>query len=402
MRAWMGLSLAAACCTLGGLGTYWAIAPRTPADGAPQVPSVTVALDAFRCGPSERRLDEPTYVPTWSAQAFPGLESRTDCDRLWRTLPVLGAGGNESLGLGYGADGEAERQVRTCAEWAQSLDDGIGAVNTYQITIQSFFIHWAGVLPNLPHMRPSAQSTFRELDLARFACEILPPCVDRELLVRTGAERWSICGNSLCRIEEGWISGVEPAALGDLDGDGWEDMLLTASEHSRQGSHRSYTNLLVARRGDGRLVSITGRMAERPCTEAVMDARRAEWRANFGLPATAEFELHGTCECGPIDVAVRSHGMRMRLRSEGGYLTGSCRCDVNAREIPVAGALWSSSKGMLHEFGIDGAWTAELGFTWRVEKGELFIDGRRIGTGQMESDGWSVRGKSGLGGSATD
>ena len=232
-------------------------------------------------------------------------------------------------------------------------------------------------------MQPSAQSTFRELDLARFAREVLPPGVDRELLVRTDAEHWTIRGNSLSRVEEGWISEVEPSALGDLDGDGWEDMLLTASEHATQGSYRSYTNLLIARRGDGRLVSITGRMAERPCTEAAMEARRAEWRANFGLPANAEFELQGTCECGPIDVPVRSHG--------------SCRCDVNAREIPVAGALWSRTKGMLHEFGIDGAWTAELAFTWQVENGELSLDGGRIGIGQMESDGWSVRGAAGAG-----
>ena len=397
MRAWMGFSLAAAFCTLGALGTYWAAAPRTPADDAPQVPLVTVELQAFRCGPSERRLEERPYAPTWSAHEFPGLESCTDCDRLWRTLPVLGTEDGDSLGLGYEADGQAVRQVRTCAEWAQALDDGIGAVNTYQITIQSFFIHWAGVLPNLPHMRPSAQSTFRELDLARFAREVLPPGVDRESLVRTDAEHWTIRGNSLSRVEEGWISEVEPSVLGDLDGDGWEDMLLTASEHAMPGSYRYYTNLLIARRGDGRLVSITGRMAERPCTEAAMEARRAEWRANFGLPANAEFELQGTCECGPIDVPVRSHGMRMRLRSEGGYLTGSCRCDVNAREIPVAGALWSRTKGMLHEFGIDGAWTAELAFTWQVENGELSLHGGRIGIGQMESDGWSVRGAAGAG-----
>lgn len=188
--------------------------------------------------------------------------------------------------------------MRTCAQWAAALEDGIGASNNVQIAIESWFIRWSAILPNA----------------------------------------------------------------------------------------------LLARRGDGLLVDISGRLAKRPCTVAEMDARRAEWQANFGLPQGAEIVMRGTCGCGPIDVKERTHVLHVRLRAEGGYLSGGYRCDVNPAEIRIAGALWSPTFGMLHEFGIDRAWTGEIGFEWHVEEGELVIDGRRTGAAQMESDEWSARG----------
>jgi hypothetical protein len=47
---------------------------------------------------------------------------------------------------------------------------------------------------------------------------------------------------------------------------------------------------------------------------------------------------------------------------------------------------------MLHEFGIDRAWTGDIGFEWKLEGGDIVIAGSRCGTGHMEADEWIARG----------
>lgn len=80
-------------------------------------------------------------------------------------------------------------------------------------------------------------------------------------------------------------------------------------------------------------------------------AHRAEWRANFGLPINTWIELEGQCGCGDV-----------------------------------------RDDGMLHEFGIDRAWTGDIGFEWKLEGGDIVIAGSRCGTGHMEADEWIARG----------
>ena len=354
--------------------------------------SVTVLLDGFTA--EHYGIESSPYVPRWSSLAFPVIHAPSDCDRLWQSYSVYGDPPSECLEMRSGADENIVRQVRTCAEWARAFNDGFVVRNNYQVGVESVLIPWAGVLPNLPHMLCSEKSTFRDLDLWSFARKILPPGVEREELARPGdGEHWVVQGNSIRREETGWLSWAEPMALGDLDGDGWEDMLLRVAERATQGSFHAFDNMLVARRDDGRLVSIAGRMAQVPCTDAQMELRRAEWRANFGLPIDTDIELQGKCGCGPIAVESRTHPLHVRLRSNGGYLTGSYRCDVNNREIPLAGALWTGSSGILHEFAIDDAWTASIEFDWRIEQGLLFIDGLRGGISQIERDEWSAKGQ---------
>jgi hypothetical protein len=278
-------------------------------------------------------------------------------------------------------------------------------MSTYDMREESTFIHWSGMLETLPHLRASVKSAFRGLDLTRLALEIEPPGVDRERIARdpAAAERRLVRGNMMKREDDCLFEWDEPVAFGDLDGDGWEDMLLISGGGASQGTMCSYGCYAVARRADGLIVSIAGRMPDGLVPARVMEARRAEWRANFGLPVNEWIELRGTCGCGPIDLAGRVHPLRVRLRSEGGYLSGSYSCDLNPRDIRLAGALWTKDEGMLHEFGIDRCATATIGFDWSVEGGCLSIKGRRCGSGHIETDDWSASGplrKESLGGQA--
>jgi hypothetical protein len=243
-------------------------------------------------------------------------------------------------------------------------------------------------------MQASPHSGFVDVDLARLAGEILPPAVDETRTIRLEGQSWRIQRNEMHRTDAGWSSSVEPIALGDLDGDSWEDMLLFATESALGGSLRHYENALVTRRDDGRLVSITGRMPTHPCTEQEMEARRAKWRANFGLPGHHDIQLAGSCGCSADGQGSgeSAHSMHLRLRLDDGFLNGTLRCERDSRDVPISGALWTGSTGVVHEFGIDGARTADSEFTWSVTGGVMTIGGLRFGIGAMESAEWTVSG----------
>ena len=366
-------------------------------DRAPARVVPAVMLDWIPFSPRYANLPAVVpYMPCWPRAEFPCVLVPEDCERVW----LHGADGCEwagmgfELGLGVETDGRFERIVKTCAEWRASLDAGIRPINTFQIDAESSIIRLSGLLLCLPHMQASLHSGFGDVDLARLAGEILPPAVDDTRTAALDGQSWRIQRNEIHRTDSGWSSSVEPIALGDLDGNGWEDMLLFAAESAVGGSLRHYENALVTRRDDGRLVFITGRMPTHPCTEQEMEARRAQWRANFGLPAHRDIELVGSCECTggePVDGRV-THSMHVRLSFDEGFLTGTLRCERDQDDVPISGALWTGSTGVIHEFGIDGSRTADTEFTWSVNDGVVTIGGLRFGIGFMESDRWTASG----------
>jgi hypothetical protein len=126
--------------------------------------------------------------------------------------------------------------------------------------------------------------------------------------------------------------------------------------------------------------------------EATMDARRAGWNANFGLPAGTELVLEGTCECGDSVTADRRHRLTATMRFDRGYASGRASCARGRRDVPIAGVLATREAGSLHEYGPDGRWISTIEFAWSLADGTLSIEGLRLGVGQTERDGWAVRG----------
>jgi hypothetical protein len=361
-------------------------------DADPAV-SISVCLDGFGFPVAAVGSESPSFAPRWSRLAFPELKDVADCGRFWRTHRVCDARDWEGLTLRGDDNGPRPRVVKTCAEWRAACDAGLYAYSTYDMCQESFFIPWSAILPNLPHLLNSPRSTFQELELRGFAGQILPPGIDRYAIMRPldPSQQWRIVGNTIHRDDDAFFGWVEPIAFGDLDGDGWEDLIVNRGGGATEGTMRGYGCDAYARRADGLLVSISGRMLDRPSPPTVMAARRAEWRANFGLPINTWIELEGRCGCGDIrDDGM--HPLHVRLRSEFGYLTGSYTCANNPKPVPLAGALSTKTDGMLHEFGIDRAWTADIGFEWKLEGGDLVIAGSRCGIGHMETDEWIARG----------
>lgn len=368
-----------------------AASPRVT-NAAASVPTA-VFLSGFGIAAPVGDSERPPFVPRWSRLAFAALKDVAECDRLWRTHRVCDVENWEGLTLRGDDEGQRPRVVKTCAEWAAARDAGLYAFSTYDMCQESYFIHWSGILPNLPHLIDSAHSAFHALELRGFAGEILPPCVDRFAITRgvDPSERWRIVGNTIHRDDDASFAWVEPVAAGDLDGDGWEDLIVNCGSGATQGTMRGYGCAAYARRADGLLVSISGRMLDRPSPPNVIAASRAEWRANFGLPVDTWIEFEGRCGCGEIRDD-RTHPLHVRLRSEFGYLNGSYTCANNPKPVPLAGALWTKTDGILHEFGIDRSWTADIDFEWSRQGDDLVIAGHRCGVGQMETDEWIARG----------
>jgi hypothetical protein len=173
---------------------------------------------------------------------------------------------------------------------------------------------------------------------------------------------------------------IEPVVFGDIDGDGWQDMVALYGSGATHGSMRGYDINAFTRIGDGPLTEISLRVPQ--CMPSVADHQQqvARWQANCGIPVDREIEFHGTCDCRDAD-----HGLSMRLTVNRGILSGYYRCDRKPDWIAVRGCM-TDSHIMLQEFGIDDASTASLQFSYRLTGGVLFIDGWRCGSGHMEID----------------
>jgi hypothetical protein len=298
--------------------------------------------------------------------------------------------------------------VMTCSEWAAGIKAGRYARTTYDITQESFFIATDGVLSAIAHAQPSPRSTWSKLDLQDLVYELLPPPVHRNTISRWQDDEltWHISDNTIYRETEMWQEWVEPVVFGDIDGDGWEDMIAFSGGYARHGTMRGYDMRAFTRRGDGRLIEISVRLPTHMPSEADRQRQVDAWTANYGLPEGQPIELRGRCDCGDAE-----HGMRMTVSAIGGILEGEYRCARKRTSLPINGCLAGggartrgaaatgaadaqvAGKGQLAEFGIDEAPTAQLYFDWSIADGALTFTGYRCGTGHMETDDFKVAGR---------
>jgi len=372
------------------LGVIAVLAATRP--DAPTKPAVEVHLTGFR-GAIDRDA-APPFKAAWSGTVFPEIHSADDCARLWRTHPVLGVAPGDGLRMQTSFGDTNADTVSTCEEWMRARDAGRFAATTFDITMQSRFEPWLGVLQMLPHAQPCERSTFRGLDLAALTLDALPQGIDPLTSARAAApdQRWAVEGNTIKRVFGSVLDWLEPIALGDLDGDGWDDLLASSGGAYLEGSGRWYGTTLLARRADGRLIDISGRLPGRMVDAAIMDACRAGWNANFGLPEGTELVLEGTCECGESVTTDRRHRLTATMRFDRGYASGRASCARGRRDVPIAGVLTTEDAGSLHEYGRDGRWISTIEFAWTLADGTLSMEGLRLGIGQMERDGWALRG----------
>lgn len=369
-------------------------------------PRVPVRLDGFvpwREWPGER-----LHQVRWNNAQFPWIGEPEECRSLWESRPACDEPGWEGLSLSGGADDAGVITVLTCAQWAAGLEAGRYAKTTYDLSQESFFIATDAVLSAIAHSRPSPRSTWSKLDLQALVYELLPPPVDRHTISHWQDEElaWHISDNTIYRETEMWQEWIEPVVFGDIDGDGWEDMIALSGMYARHGTMRRYGMRAFTRRDDGRLIEISVRLPTYMPSDADRQRQVDAWTANYGLPEGKPIELRGRCGCGDAE-----HDMRMTIRSSGGMLEGEYRCARTRESLRINGCLAGegtrpqdreakgvageqrAGKGQLTEFGIDNAPTAQLHFDWSIADDVLTLTGYCCGTGHMETDDFRVAGR---------
>jgi hypothetical protein len=383
-----------------GLGAVVDITPVTEpvlAESSPQklwnlqaikAASVPACLSDFKSTGSWLTDDGPLPV-RWSSQRALGLETAEECRAAWESKAVYGEADWEGVLLQYSGDEQDGLRVKTCRQWVDGRRTGRYAVTQADMSVESYFIAADGVLSAIAHAAPSTQTAFAPIDLRTLAYMLLPPPFDTDQITRSNPPElaWSIEGNTIRREDEWFFEWIEPVVFGDMDGDGWEDMVAMYGMGSRQGSMRVYSMRAFTRRGAAPLIEITPRLPDSmpDVTERQRDI--AHWLGNCGLPSDQPIELYGRCGCGDVE-----HDLWMEITARQGILSGTYRCERQPDGSRLNGCIVDEF-GILTEFGIDSAPTANLSFDWFVTNGDLCIVGHRCGAGTPWVDEFFAEGR---------
>ena len=303
----------------------------------------------------------------------------------WQTMEPVGGPGFEGISMAAVDDTGKPLIARTCQQWAEFGAEPLDNMNnkiSQPIKVADAILSW------MMHARTSQASTLRHADVRSILLPLVPPPLEREVMKRTPdpINRVELRGNSLTRETEGWMEGAELLAFGDIDGDGWEDMLVERYNASLQGSFSATGIEAWTRLAAGRLVQLCDRVPQHMPSQQDWADRRRGWAANFGLPIAREVLLEGTCTCQLDD---QGHDLSLRLIARHGIITGTKWCERHDHQVTVAGSL-GAGVGVLHEYAIDDLPTASWEFDWTLKDGRLQFVGGRHAAGCMEADGFDA------------
>jgi hypothetical protein len=184
------------------------------------------------------------------------------------------------------------RDVTTGREWLEARREGFGALTTFDISMQSWFVSSAGALAHILNARPSRASYVQEISFGTNVVSVLPCTlvafwrhgllhqIDNGRVFPGLAKDWEqfarkgdylSCGagmplltdlysdvtvsnrspNEISIIVGGEEDGTKVIlsliAWGDFDGDAIEDLLLECTTYYLGGSGRSYDHVMLTR-----------------------------------------------------------------------------------------------------------------------------------------------------------
>jgi len=365
-----------------------ALAGLATAAGAtgPQSPRIAVRLTGFEPQLVQREADGAIPV-RWSTTQAAWLSDKARCHELWSKAPIDSDPGWQGLPMHSDAAPDEPMIVRTCAEWHAAVREGRYAMSSMAMDREVACTHVDGMLAARAAARPSARSRFMDFDLAANARFLLPiPAAQAGDADGDGAPRWRIGRNHLHREDDDFYAGIEPVLFGDLDGDGWEDMLARTWHGATQGTLRTGSIRAFTWIGDGPLVEITCRLPRASARGLPAEVAPTLWREAGRIAPLHEFSLEGNCGCGGAE-----HKVELALSFEGGIASGTVTCAGSRKRTPVLGCLGERT-GILHaDTRYDGS-----GFSWRFDwalaDGQLTLDGDAGVESNMERARFSARG----------
>lgn len=380
----------ASAAVVSGIATQGSAHPARNGDD----PRIRVALTGF-VPEYDVRAADGTLPIRRSKSAFPWIADTSKLRDYWNMRSICSADDGPGLTLHSDADPDHPLLVRTCAEWTAARDAGRYAMSTLEMSREIEFIHASSMLTALANARPAARSSFLDLDLLAATKRLLPPgegiaAEDAKADGGHGAARdpneWRIEGNQVWWNDDMTFGLFEPVLFGDLDGDGWEDMLLLTAGGATQGSMRSGSVRAIACIDNGPLVDITCRLPDRLPNWSERERQAPCWNGGHRIAPNHGFTLE--------EVSPRTdtrQPLRMQLEITDGLLQGTVECEGLPGSTRLVGALGSET-GALQALGDSGLPVLDFTFEWSVADGTLTLRGSRSCPNCAESSDFEVRG----------
>ena len=327
--------------------------------------------------------DTGRYPLLVAGEHFAGIDGSDTIVRLWWTLEPAQSTSPDGVHMTNYPNVGSQMLVKTCADAATAFRRGLNPANNLEVAFFAPIQTTDAVLSCLSIARRAKQSGFHDADVVELFSAVLPPNTERCSMERTKEHSaLTSSGLELKRTSEEWVESIRPLFFGDLDGDGWEDVLVEHSESATQATFHATELRAFTRRGTGPLIELCDRVPSfLPFAEEWRE-REALWQRNLGLVPNRAFTLRGTCKC---SLDNNGHELAMTLTSVDGLLHGTKTCSREPRPIAMAGSL-SETQGILLEYGLPDGVTAVWSFGWSRQKGvDRWFGGRRV-IGGFERD----------------
>jgi hypothetical protein len=154
----------------------------------------------------------------------------------------------------------------SCRDYKELTGRGFYADGNFNQTMESFFVSACGTLGILAHARPAQNGAFGDAiapaDLAALPAALLQdvsledpgpdsPCAHAASFAACAEERGGAVtadGKGIKFTGDGYTAFFLPALKADIDGDGWEDLVINYSYYPEGGSFRAYAQACVTRK----------------------------------------------------------------------------------------------------------------------------------------------------------
>jgi hypothetical protein len=361
-----------------------------PGDSIPERkgPEFVVHLSGFESELVDRARDGTVPI-RWSAAWSAWLSDPARCDALWRSAPVATVPGWPGVTMHSDAAPGEPVIARTCSEWKAAQADGRYAASSKDMQDEIRFAFIDGLLAARALARPAARTRFADFDLAGNARHMLYAPANGLGEAASPSEhrpQWSIEGNRIRWSDAQWFHWVEPVLFGDIDGDGWEDMLVLEAQGATGGTFRTGGFAVYSWIGEGDMVETTHRIPRSSVRGLPSEPGMARAQVDGRMAPLHPFTLQGTCACGGSE-----HRAEFTLEFDAGMVSGSARCGAQPEWTPVRGCL-ARETGLVRTQTADGRQGRVWNFDWTLSDGQLVMDGFVGFESSMEDHEFTARG----------
>ena len=322
---------------------------------------------------SEGAAVGPVHRVWWNREALPEIEAPGACVTQWGSWrPRAGAEGAFITVSMTMPDGSA-RLCRTVEDWHEAKSRGGEAHSTLEMSMESHFIERAAAYAAIAHLVDAPRSGFaseRWPEWSRHLISCDDDCSARTRVVPEGV-RWTLEPNRVAYEDNDRGATARILARGDLDGDGWEDLLVSTGEYARHGSLRTSAVQLFTCRESGRVIDVTPRLVAELRDPVEFERHRLDLRDSFGLPEGVPIELRGDMGQGGGRVAIAA-----TLLFADGFVTGSYRVGDGGAPWAVEGTLGPGGALALSEFALGTQPNARFTLRWKRDGDAIAIEGR--------------------------